>query len=141
MSARFATDRLRHTDEVSDWSEAADVIIVGLGSASACATLETHRAGATVLVLEKQSEGGGTSARAAGQFYLGGNTSGDAGTRSEGMNPLCPYVANLDESLSDLASEGIECKWRAPDLSLAFLNTTAVGGLTFALAEGRSATR
>jgi len=50
------------------------VIVVGLGSAGACAALAAHRAGAHVLVLEKQAEGGGTSARAAGQLYLGGGT-------------------------------------------------------------------
>ena len=50
------------------------MIVVGLGSAGACAALEAHRAGARVVVLEKQAVGGGTSARAAGQFYLGGGT-------------------------------------------------------------------
>jgi len=74
MPERFATDRLRDARQISDWAETVDVIVVGLGSAGACAALEAHRAGARVLVLEKQAQGGGTSARAAGQFYLGGGT-------------------------------------------------------------------
>jgi len=74
MSAGFATDRLRAADEVDAWSETADVLVVGGGSAGVCAALEAHRAGARVLVLEKQAQAGGTSARAAGQLYLGGGT-------------------------------------------------------------------
>ncbi len=74
MPARFATDRLRDSRQIEDWADTADVIVVGLGSAGACAALEAHRAGARVLVLEKQARGGGTSARAAGQLYLGGGT-------------------------------------------------------------------
>lgn len=74
MSVRFATDRLRDAQTIRDWSESVDVVIVGLGSAGACAALEARRAGASVLVLEKQPQGGGTSARAAGQLYLGGGT-------------------------------------------------------------------
>jgi 3-oxo-5alpha-steroid 4-dehydrogenase len=74
MTARFATDRLRDAREIPHWERTVDVIVVGLGSAGACAALEAHRAGARVLVLEKQAQGGGTSARAAGQLYLGGGT-------------------------------------------------------------------
>ena len=74
MPARFASDRLRAAQEISEWAETVDVIIVGAGSAGACAALEAHRAGADVLLLEKQDEPGGTSARAAGQLYLGGGT-------------------------------------------------------------------
>ena len=74
MNVRFATDRLCSANEIEVWSETADVVVVGLGSAGACAALEAHRAGARVLVVEKQAEGGGTSARSAGQLYLGGGT-------------------------------------------------------------------
>ncbi len=36
------------------WDQEADVVIVGLGGAGACAAIEAYDAGATVLVLEKQ---------------------------------------------------------------------------------------
>lgn len=60
--------------EVSAWDRSADVVIVGLGIAGACAALEAQRAGAEVLVLERAGAGGGASALSQGQFYLGGGT-------------------------------------------------------------------
>lgn len=38
------------------WDEQADVVIAGYGGAGACAAIEAHDAGATVLILEKQPE-------------------------------------------------------------------------------------
>lgn len=74
MPRRFATDRLRDVTEIQDWTRSADVLVVGLGSAGACAALEAQRAGANVLILEGQPQGGGTSAKSSGQLYLGGGT-------------------------------------------------------------------
>ncbi len=37
------------------WDEEADVVVLGLGGAGACAAIEAHDAGAKVLVLEKQA--------------------------------------------------------------------------------------
>lgn len=61
-------------DQVTQWDDAADVIIVGYGIAGACAALEARRAGADVLVVERASGGGGASALSSGIFYLGGGT-------------------------------------------------------------------
>ena len=74
MRVRFATDRLCAASDLPNDSERVDVVVVGAGSAGACAALEAHRTGARVVVLEKQVAAGGTSARAAGQLYLGGGT-------------------------------------------------------------------
>jgi succinate dehydrogenase/fumarate reductase flavoprotein subunit len=52
----------------------ADVIVVGLGVAGACAAIEAHEAGADVLVIERTSGGGGSSAMAGGYVYFGGGT-------------------------------------------------------------------
>ncbi|MAE97291.1 MAG: flavoprotein [Deltaproteobacteria bacterium] len=60
--------------EVQGWEDEADVIVVGLGAAGACAALEATSAGADTLVLERASGGGGTSALSTGQIYLGGGT-------------------------------------------------------------------
>lgn len=38
------------------WNVEADVVILGLGGAGACAAIEAHDAGATVLILEKQPQ-------------------------------------------------------------------------------------
>jgi succinate dehydrogenase/fumarate reductase flavoprotein subunit len=59
---------------VPQWHDDCDVAIVGFGVAGACAAIEAKRAGATVTVLERASEPGGTSALAGGHFYLGGGT-------------------------------------------------------------------
>ena len=59
---------------VAEWSDEADVVIVGLGCAGVCAAIEAKLAGADVLVLERASGGGGVTAMAAGHLYLGGGT-------------------------------------------------------------------
>ncbi|TVZ02180.1 FAD-dependent oxidoreductase [Trebonia kvetii] len=51
-----------------------DVIIVGFGCAGAAAALEAAAAGADVLVLERLSGPGGSSAQSGGEIYLGGGT-------------------------------------------------------------------
>jgi succinate dehydrogenase/fumarate reductase flavoprotein subunit len=65
---------VRPLREVPGWDDEADVIVVGLGAAGACAALEAWSAGADTLVLERASGGGGTSALSTGQIYLGGGT-------------------------------------------------------------------
>ena len=52
----------------------ADVIVVGMGAAGACAAIEAKEAGADVLVIERTSGGGGSSAMAGGYVYFGGGT-------------------------------------------------------------------
>lgn len=59
---------------VEDWRYTADVVVVGYGMAGACAAVEAAQAGAEVLVIERASGWGGTSAIAGGHFYLGGGT-------------------------------------------------------------------
>ena len=51
-----------------------DLLIVGFGITGACAALEARANGADVLVLERASGGGGTSALSEGVIYLGGGT-------------------------------------------------------------------
>lgn len=60
--------------EIAHWHAQADVVVVGLGIAGACAALEAQAAGAEVLVLERAGGGGGTSANSGGLIYLGGGT-------------------------------------------------------------------
>lgn len=60
--------------DVDRFDEEADVVVVGLGAAGAAAAIEAARAGASVLVLERASGGGGTSAMSGGVLYLGGGT-------------------------------------------------------------------
>ena len=64
----------RRLADVSAWEVEADVIVVGLGAAGACAAIEAASAGASVVVLERASGGGGTTAVSDGMMYLGGGT-------------------------------------------------------------------
>lgn len=59
---------------IPGWDRSADVVVVGLGVAGACAALEAHRSGSQVLVIERASAGGGASALSQGIFYFGGGT-------------------------------------------------------------------
>ncbi len=65
---------LRPAREVTHWDREADVVVVGLGAAGACAAIEASEAGAEVIALERMSGGGGTSALSTGQLYIGGGT-------------------------------------------------------------------
>ncbi|MGH0034277.1 MAG: FAD-dependent oxidoreductase [Myxococcota bacterium] len=65
---------IRRAADVAGWARESDVVVVGFGSAGACAALGAREAGAEVLVLERASGGGGTSANSTGEIYLGGGT-------------------------------------------------------------------
>jgi 3-oxo-5alpha-steroid 4-dehydrogenase len=65
---------LRALSEIARFDEEADVLVVGLGCAGAAAAIESARAGARTVVLERASGGGGTSALSGGVLYLGGGT-------------------------------------------------------------------
>jgi len=66
-------ETLRASD-VELFHDAADVIVVGCGSAGASAAIEACEAGADVLVLERGSGLSGTTTLAGGVLYLGGGT-------------------------------------------------------------------
>lgn len=59
-------------DDVN-WSESADVLVVGWGAAGACAAIEARASGASVLVLDRFG-GGGASVLSGGVVYAGGGT-------------------------------------------------------------------
>lgn len=65
---------VREARSVERWDWEADVVVVGYGAAGACAAIEAAESGADVLVLERASGGGGTSANAGGIIYMGGGT-------------------------------------------------------------------
>ncbi|MCJ0904272.1 FAD-dependent oxidoreductase [Rhodococcus sp. ARC_M6] len=59
---------------IETWHYEADVVIAGYGIAGVSAAIESARAGADVLVLERTSGWGGAAALAGGFIYLGGGT-------------------------------------------------------------------
>jgi 3-oxo-5alpha-steroid 4-dehydrogenase len=59
---------------IGTFDHEADVVVVGFGCAGAAAAFEAASAGADVLVLERFSGAGGSSAQSGGEIYLGGGT-------------------------------------------------------------------
>lgn len=55
------------------WSDSADVVVVGWGAAGACTAIEARAAGASVIVLDRFG-GGGASTLSGGVVYAGGGT-------------------------------------------------------------------
>lgn len=60
--------------EIGEFDHECDVLVTGFGCAGAAAALEAARTGADVLVLERASGPGGSSAQSGGELYLGGGT-------------------------------------------------------------------
>ncbi|MAG29713.1 MAG: hypothetical protein CL908_02325 [Deltaproteobacteria bacterium] len=56
-------------------------------------------------------------------------------TSGEGMHHLCLHVGQLDDALAELSAEGIEAVWTCPETRTAHLDTSKIGGMTFALTE------
>lgn len=73
MSMRNVPDTVS-VGTVGQWSDEADVVVLGFGIAGGCAAVSAAAAGAKVLVLEKAAAAGGTTSMAGGHFYLGGGT-------------------------------------------------------------------
>jgi succinate dehydrogenase/fumarate reductase flavoprotein subunit len=60
--------------DVGEWTETADLIIVGGGIAGLSAAVQGRESGLDILVIERAFAPGGSSALAGGQMYLGGGT-------------------------------------------------------------------
>lgn len=69
-----ATVAPRRADEVTTWTDEADVVVVGFGAAGSAAAWEAATAGADVVVLERAGAAGGAAAMSDGMVYLGGGT-------------------------------------------------------------------
>jgi 3-oxo-5alpha-steroid 4-dehydrogenase len=63
--------RIENVD-AAEWSDTADVVVVGFGGAGVCAALEAKSRGADVLAIDRFSGGGATSV--SGGVYYGGGT-------------------------------------------------------------------
>jgi 3-oxo-5alpha-steroid 4-dehydrogenase len=95
MSDRILASQARPLARVKSWDLEADVVVVGLGIAGACAAMEAADAGADVLVLERAGAGGGTSANSGGLVYLGGGTP---------VQKACGFDDTPDEMFAFLAA-------------------------------------
>jgi succinate dehydrogenase/fumarate reductase flavoprotein subunit len=113
--------------DIDTWDYTADVVIVGLGGAGACAALEASRAGASVLALEAASTGGGTTALAGGQIYLGGGTAVQRACNVEdSVDDMYSYLLAAAGKNADKDKIRVYC-----DTSVEHFNWLVEQGLTF----------
>ncbi|MCX7169903.1 MAG: FAD-dependent oxidoreductase, partial [Proteobacteria bacterium] len=54
----------------ANWDREADIIVVGSGAAASVAAISAAHAGSSVIIIEKASIYGGTTARSAGGFWI-----------------------------------------------------------------------
>jgi 3-oxo-5alpha-steroid 4-dehydrogenase len=97
----MASETIR-LDNTVTFDDTVDFIVIGLGAAGASAALEARAAGADVMVLERASAGGGSSALCGGFIYLGGGTrvqklNGFDDTVEDMFNYLMAMTPNADE--------------------------------------------
>jgi 3-oxo-5alpha-steroid 4-dehydrogenase len=88
---------------VTLWSASAEILVVGYGIAGVCAAISAREADASVLVLERSSGASGSTAVAAGHFYLGGGTA---------VQTACGFSDDSDELASYLLAVS-----RSPDVA------------------------
>ena len=90
--------------DVDRWSRSADVIVMGCGIAGVCAALAAREAGSAALVLERSGGCSGSTAAAAGHFYLGG------GTAVQTACGFCDDAQSLSAYLTAVSAEPDEEK-------------------------------
>lgn len=100
--AMGASPILAHASEHS-WDLEADVVVVGLGGAGCAAAVSALDAGASVIVLEEEAQGGGTTAICGGLVYLGGGTQTqiDAGVEDTVEDMRAYLLASLGASAKE----------------------------------------
>ncbi len=100
--------------EQHPWSEAADLVVVGVGGAGIAAALEALEHGASVIALDRYGLGGSTKANG-GVFYAGGGTAlqrqaGEQDTAEEMFRYLKLETDGVvqDETLRRFCDESVE---------------------------------
>jgi len=86
--AGVTLEPLRRAREVERWDASADVVIIGAGAAGASAAIEARKLGASVLMLERATDCGGSTALSGGIMYFGGGTE---------IQSACGFSDDVDE--------------------------------------------
>ena len=81
--------------EQDQWDLEADLIIVGSGVAGATAALIAHENGDSVIVLEKDTDPGGTTAKSAGVFWIPNNFTLRDRDIADGRDDCVRYMARF----------------------------------------------
>lgn len=91
--------RVRDASSVTEFAFETDVLVCGYGGAGAAAALEAVAGGARVMVLERASAGGGSTAMSSCEMYLGGS-GGTALQKDLGVEDSTEnMIAYLEEAL------------------------------------------
>ena len=108
------------------FEHSADLIIVGLGAAGASAAIDAARAGLDVLVIERASAGGGSTALSGGFIYLGG------GTRVQKLNGIEDSAEDMYLYLREMSPEADPAKARTyADSSVAHFDWIEANAVPF----------
>ena len=73
MSQVGANSRIIQSSNVDVYHDEFDVVVCGFGGAGGSAAIEAAKCGAKVLLLERASDGGGSTALSSCEMYLGGS--------------------------------------------------------------------
>jgi len=112
--------------DVKKFDDETDVLVIGLGAAGAGAAIEARTAGADVLVLERASAGGGSTALSGGFIYLGG------GTRVQKLNGIEDSAEEMYKYLRAMSPETDPKKVRPyADQSVAHFDWIEANGARF----------
>jgi 3-oxo-5alpha-steroid 4-dehydrogenase len=84
-----------------EWTQEADVVVVGFGGSGAAAAIEANKAGAKVVILELTASGGGSTAANGGFIMMGG-------TKLQEKFGLTDSVENFYNYLSAAAGENVD---------------------------------
>ncbi len=99
------------------WDMEADVVIIGFGGAGACAALEAAKAGASVLLLEKEDAAGGSTVLSGGIVYAAGTKLQESLGIDDSAEAMFKYlracgqgkaVDALVKTASDLSAQNID---------------------------------
>jgi 3-oxo-5alpha-steroid 4-dehydrogenase len=98
--------------DITQWSEEADVVVVGFGAAGACAAWEAATAGASTLVLERASAAGGAAAMSDGMIYLGGGTATQiAAGFTDSITSMKTFLSAACGPAVDQGKVDFYCEW------------------------------
>ena len=65
--------KIINSKNIDSYQDEFDVVVCGFGGAGGCAAIEAANNGAKVLLLERASDGGGSTALSSCEMYLGGS--------------------------------------------------------------------
>ena len=85
----------------SKWDHEAEIVVVGYGGAGASAAIEAHDKGATVLIIDKSSVAGGTTAISGGIIAGAGTSLQKAGGISDSPEEMYRYFRACGQGLDD----------------------------------------